>query len=100
MKALFIRKVWDLKELKRVTDQARINQGTEYVVSRVVYLTEEEYGSFTNDLLEDRDWIKPGDGGPVDRNTIKVIRVVNQKTNEALLVNPEGYNYPRYVAIE
>jgi hypothetical protein len=51
-------------------------------------------------LFEDQDWITPDDGGCNNKGELKCIRVINVATNEKILVNSEGYTYPRYAALE
>ncbi len=101
-KALFGRKISDLEELKELTDRAlEAGQiGSSYEVTREVLLTGEEFQQFTSDFFQDQPWISPEDGGSNKKGEIRCIRVINQETSERVLVNSEGYDYPRYTALE
>jgi hypothetical protein len=74
--------------------------GETYTVTREVKLSGEEYGKFARDFFEDQPWIGLEDGGVNKKREIRCIRVINQETGEKVLVNSEGYTYPRYTALE
>ena len=102
IKVLFGRKVKDLQELKEFTETA-IRQGQEgqpYTVTRTVILRDDDFKSFAEDFLKDQPWIRPEDGGISEDREIRCIKVVNKDTGEKVLINPEGYNYPRYTGLE
>jgi hypothetical protein len=101
MRALFGRKINDLKELQELTHEAikAGQKGQLYTITREVILEDAAFREFANDLLEDRDWITPEDGGTNENGEIRCIRVINSDTGEKVLVNTEGYNYPRYTAL-
>ena len=102
MNAHFGRKIPDMEALQAVTRQARQekNPGSAYTVTREVELNEHEFKKFAEDLLEDQPWIDKSDGGMNQAREIRCIRVRNAQTGERILVNSEGYDYPRYTAIE
>lgn len=102
MKAHFGRKVTDLTELKKLTEVAiRSGQkGTPYEVTKEIILSDTEFNRLADDLLEDQPWIDKADGGSNLNGEIRCIRVINKLTGERILVNSEGYDYPRYTAIE
>ena len=102
MRALFGRKVSDLEELKALTETARRKgqKGQPYTVTREVNLTDNDFSAFTEDFLEDQPWIMKEDGGMNETGEIRCIRVVNKDTGEKVLVNTEGYDYPRYTGLE
>lgn len=102
MKALFGRKVSDLEELKEITMEAlkRGQQGQDYSVIKEVLLVAEEFNAFAENFFKDQPWITKGDGGVNEKGEIRSIRVINKDTKERVLVNSEGYDYPRYTAIE
>jgi len=95
-KAFFGRKVADLKELKALTGEA----SSAYQVTKEVLLSSEEFEQFASDFFQDQPWICPEDGGVNESGEAKCIRVINKETGERVLVNSEGYNYPRYTALE
>lgn len=101
MRALFGRKISNLEELKWLSEQAESEgkRGRNYTVTKEVHLNDEEFKAFTADFLADQDWISPDDGGPSEDGD-RCIRVINIETDEKILVNTEGFSYPRYTAIE
>ncbi|KGK88028.1 DUF6329 domain-containing protein [Clostridium sp. HMP27] len=102
MRALFGRKVLNLKELKELTREAKKDgmKGTEYEVIREVELTDEEFKEFAKDFNKDQPWITKEDGGNNQKGELRCIRVKNKKTKKSILVDSEGYTYPRYTALE
>lgn len=102
MKALFGRKFTDIKELREATENAKKRgvRGSNYTVIREVELSDHEFRKFCSDLLVDQPWIEKTDGGSNAAGELCCIRVKNVATDERVLVNTEGYDYPRYTAIE
>ena len=102
MKALFGRKVLNLKELKELTKEAKEDEvkGTEYQVTKEVELNDEEFKGFSKDFCKDQPWIAKEDGGYNEKGELRCIRVKNTKIKKSILVDSEGYTYPRYTAIE
>jgi hypothetical protein len=99
--ARFGRKVTTLEELKELNELARgHHDGTPYEVTREVELTNEEFTEFGNWLLKEQPWIAGEDGGTNNKGELRCIRVINKESGERVLVDSEGYNYPRYTAIE
>lgn len=102
MKAHFGRKIPNLEALKAATRQAKQEKhsGSAYTVVREVEFNDEGFKNFAEDLLEDQSWISGTDGGMNQAGEIRCIRVRNAQTGEGILVNSEGYDYPRYTGIE
>ena len=102
MRALFGRKVCTLAELKEVTDHAikRGQPGHPYTVTREVHLSNEDFTTFSSNLLRDQPWITKDDGGVNQEGKIRCIRVINQDTGDIILVNNEGFDYARYTSLE
>jgi len=102
VKALFGRKISDIEELRKATvfSKNEGSTGSNYVVTREVELSDAEFKELTNDLLKDQPWITKEDGGPNEDGELRCIRVINLSTGEKLLINSEGYDFPRYVALE
>jgi hypothetical protein len=101
-RALFGRKVSNLKELKKLTQGAvaRGQIGEAYTVIREVKLSGQEFRNFASDFFEDQSWISPEDGGVNKSREIRCVKVICQETGEKVLVNSEGYTYSRYTALE
>lgn len=102
MKALFGRKVSDLEELKEITAAARRRgqKGQPYNVTREVVLEDKDFRAFTEDFFEDQPWLTKNDGGMNEAGEVRCIRVVNKETGAKVLVNNEGYEWPRYTGLE
>jgi len=102
MRALFGRKICNLKELKQLTDQAikEGRKGQPCTIIREVKLKDDDFRDFANDFLKDQTWINKDDGGINDKGEVRCIRVTNIETDEKVLVNTEGYDYPCYTALE
>lgn len=102
MGALFGRKVSNLAELKEITEEAvkQGQRGQSYIVTKEVELEDSEFRGFANDFFNDQPWITREDGGMNPNREARCIRVINKDTGEKVLVNSEGYDYPRYTAIE
>ena len=102
MKAHFGRKVVSMAELKELTNNW-IKAGekvTPYEVIKEISLSDQEFQAFAEDLLADQLWIDKRDGGSNQKGEVRCIRVINQLTGERMLINNEGFDYPRYTAIE
>jgi hypothetical protein len=101
-RALFGRKFNSLSELKDATCHAKKDgqQGSFYDVTKEVFLNNEEFNEFTQDLFKEQPWIERSDGGSNKKGETRCIRVINTETDERVLINSEGYDYCRYTAIE
>jgi hypothetical protein len=102
MKVLFWRKVLSLEELKRLKKKVNDNEikSIAYEISREVVLSDKEYKEFTENFNKDQPWITEEDGGINEKGEFVCIRVKNTRNKNGILVNTEGYTYPRYIAIE
>ena len=102
MKAIFGRKMASLEELKDATARARLDglTGKPYEVIKEIELSDADFRKFARRLLNDQPWIDETDGGHNQNGEAKCIRVINLSTGERVLVNSEGYGYPRYTALE
>jgi hypothetical protein len=102
MRALFGRKVLNLNELKELTKEAKKYgaRGTAYEVTKEIELSDEEFKEFEKDFCKDQPWITKEDGGFNEKGELRCIRVKNTKTKKSIIVDSEGYTYPRYTAIE
>ena len=102
MKAVFGKKVTNIRELKEMTKDG-IEKGiigTEYKVDREISLSNEVFQVVIDDFLKEQAWISQEDGGTDNDGIIKCIRIINNETDEKVLINSEGYLYSRYIAIE
>lgn len=102
MKAIFVRKATSLEVVKEVTEELKEKgyEGANYQVTRKVELSNEDFRQLTNDLLQDQAFIQKDEGGMNEVGEVLCIRVINKETGERMLIDPQGYEYPRYIAIE
>ena len=101
MRAIFSSKIQNLKELIEKTKDARMGGwiGQAYQIEKEVILSETEYKVFTENFILDQPWITSENGGG-DTQGIKCIRISTSRAEKGVLVNSEGYTYPRYIALE
>jgi len=92
----------DIEELRDATRNAKKEGfvGSAYKVTKEVALSDIDFKEFTKDFLKDQPWIDKDNGGSNPSGEIRCIRVLNLQTGARILVNSEGYDYPRYTAIE
>ncbi len=98
-KAVFVRKAARLQDLK---DAVRKGGKSEpFVVEKQVELEAVEYKAFTENLLSNCDFIKENlELMRKDKNGIYHCLLVTAKGGrDGILVESEGYEYPRYTAI-
>lgn len=71
-----------------------------YIVVDAIDLSDEDWDALTSSLNTPQPWLE--NIKPIDRKnySFNVIKVTNAQANYALLIDPLGYNYPRYIAIE
>ena len=101
-RALFGRKLSDLKELKEATAHAKQagQRGSLYEVTKEVALSDDDFKAFAGDFFNEQPWIDKSDGGSNENGDIRCIRVINTDTGERVLINSEGYSWCRYTALE
>ena len=88
--AQFARKPHDHHDLETFTSPAQ------YTVVEHRAMSTAEYDAFASDFYAAREWLK-GKGGYSDSGAVKAIEVTAPE-RPTLLVNPEGYDYAKYVA--
>ena len=71
-----------------------------YIVVDAIDLSDEDWDALTSSLNTPQPWLE--NIKPIDRKnySFNVIKVTNAQANYALLIDPLGYSYPRYIAIE
>ena len=71
-----------------------------YIVVDTIDLSDEDWDALTSSLNTPQPWLE--NIKPIDRKnySFNVIKVTNAQANYALLIDPLGYSYPRYIAIE
>ena len=92
--AKFVSNVLDFTEL--VYFENDFSMDLPYIVLEEVKLEKEEFEFFAMNLLEEYSWLE-GKGGKFG-DARRVLRIVADDLDYALLVDSEGESYPRYVA--
>ena len=99
-KAIFARKPVDLEEVRRAHTQAPES----FRIQDSITLPEDEWRDFTHHLLKDRAWIRAynqlaNQQGWHGTGTVRdCLLVQNPAGDECLAIDPQGYDYARYVA--
>lgn len=70
-----------------------------YIVVDNIDLNDEDWNDLTSDLTKQQSYLSGIK--PIDRKnySFNVVKLTNAESNFDLLVDPLGYNYPRYIAI-
>lgn len=102
---IFVRKPCTLADVVRGTAEIRAiramrgDSGTSdddrCTVAAEKHLTAAEWADFTGDFFRDRDWL----ANFARQNVGDCIRVTGDGAQLALIVDPQGYGYARYVGI-
>ena len=102
---IFVRKPCTLADVVRGTAEIhairamRGDSGTSdddrCTVAAEKHLTAAEWADFTGDFFRDRDWL----ANFARQNVGDCIRVTGDGAQLALIVDPQGYGYARYVGI-
>lgn len=117
--ASFVSKAGNIAALREEERKSR------YMIDEIVVLSEDEFWKFGYGLSHDYEWLK-GKGGThinaedhepymfqnephqwsAEENELwrkysyrKCVGVITAKSNEMILVDPQGYNYARYAAL-
>ena len=104
-RTIFARKSEDLNQLKLDLEALRrlfpSPEETDYYVAEEKELSEPEWADLTKSLLKDRSWIKEfTEKEPVYKGGVPCIRATCPSSEIALIIDPQGYSYARYVGIE
>ena len=104
-KTIFVRKPSTLAEVKAgIAEHKRFfdSKGGDYYVAEERQLSNQEWEEFTNSFLTDREWITEFNAKeyPADGDQIPCIRVTRPDLEIALIIDPQGFDYARYVGIE
>lgn len=101
----FVRKPVCLNDVRSGAEFIRRHYGPDhhpYYVAAEHHLSQTEWAEFTADLFADCDWIEKfsNQDHPEIEGAPACIRVTGEGCKTVLLVDPQGYSYARYVAIE
>lgn len=104
-KTTFTRKPCTLNDVREATEwieQRRGGRLDNYYVAEEVQLEENEFFELQENLLADREWVKDF----VNRmplmmgDAVPAIRVFCPGSQIVLIIDPQGFDYPRYVGLE
>ena len=105
-KTTFVRKPCTLDEVRfRATCIEARHDGEaldSYYVAKEVQLEENEFFALHEDLVSERDWIREFSNQeyPMRGDAVPAIRVTCKGSLYVLIIDPQGYDYPRYVGQE
>ncbi len=105
-KTFFIRKPATLQELLSGTDRISIMLTSpptdEYYVAHEQHLPADQWNELLSNFVADRDWIRTFSKKEHPRRgeAVPAIRVTGEKADRALVIDPQGYDYPRYIGLE
>lgn len=88
-----VRKAINIEEVKEQTKRIQYPNRDEMIASKEIILTPKKYEELTNDLLKDNEMFQ---GLELRPNHCVWIHT---KKNKGILVDNQGYEYARYVAI-
>lgn len=97
IKIFFVRKPENLSDLKSIFAKRESHEYEIGKVTEAVTFTEKEYDDFTSDFFVKRDFLS-GKGGADKNGVCQMIKII-APDRETLFVNPEGYDYARYVGM-
>lgn len=97
-KAVFIRKANNLKDLKEQTKEYKMELSP-FVICERVELTANEFEDFCNDFISKREFIIENLTKMGYDKMFYCILVFSKGSKEGILVESEGYSYPRYTAV-
>lgn len=95
-KTYFHRKMNNYEELRQYTSPYA--ELAKYKVIKEVKLSREEFEQFKKDLIRTRSWLTDL-GTHTEEDGVPVVRVFTNSESTELLVDTQGYDYPRYVGL-
>ena len=101
MKAIIVRKVANIKDWHDAVAEYKEMPQAEVKVEKTIHLTAAEFDKIANDLFEDCKWVQENkDLMRIDEDGVwHMIALQCKDRNYKILINSEGFSYPRYTAI-
>ncbi len=105
-KTFFVRKPANLDEVKFDTQRLKEIFGDkalgDYYVAKEVQLEENEFFALHDNLFSEREWVREfsNQAHPMKDDAVAAIRVSCKGSLTVLIIDPQGFDYPRYVGIE
>lgn len=105
-KTTFVRKPCTLDDVREGAEWIENRHGGEhidsYYIAKEVQLEENEFFALHEDLLAERDWVREfsNQDHPMKDGAEPAIRVTCKGSLTVLIIDPQGFKYPRYVGLE
>lgn len=105
-KTTFVRKPADMYYLRTgaewIEDRHNGEPIDSYYVAEEIQLDENEFMDLQENLLADRTWVREFSNRmhPMKDGAVPAIRVTCKGSLTVLIIDPQGHDYPRYVALE
>lgn len=105
-KTTFVRKPSDIHDVREGTEWIAQRHGGKpidsYWIAQEVQLPENEFFALQEDMNSNRDWIREFSNWlyPMKGDAVPALRVTCQGSLTVLIIDPQGYDYPRYVGFE
>ena len=105
-KTTFVRKPCTLDDVREGAEWIENRRGGEridsYYIAKEVQLEENEFFALHEDLFAEREWVKEFSNQdlPMKDSAVPAIRVSCKGSLTVLIIDPQGFKYPRYVGLE
>ena len=105
-KTTFVRKPCTLEDVRTHAAQIEERHSGEaldsYYVAEEIQLEENDFFELNEDLVSDRDWCREFSHRmhPMVYGAVPAIRVTCRGSLTVLIIDPQGFDYPRYVGLE
>lgn len=105
-KTTFVRKPCTLDDVRTGAEWIENRHGGKpidsYYIAKEVQLEANEFFALHEDLLAEREWVKEfsNQNLPMKGKAVPAIRVSCKGSLTVLIIDPQGFKYPRYVGLE
>lgn len=105
-KTTFVRKPCTLEDVRNRAAQIKERHGGEapdsYYIAEKIQLEENTFFALHENLVSDRDWCREFSNRlhPMRDGAVPAIRVSCRGSLTVLIIDPQGFDYPRYVGLE
>ncbi len=104
-KTTFIRKPCTLEDVREGTKWIKSRHEGQpidsYYIAEEIQLDENAFRDLCNDLFSSREWVAAFSNRQhhMRGDAVAAIRVTSKGTSTVLIIDPQGYSYPRYVGL-
>ena len=105
LKTTFVRKPGTLHDVREIASRIELRNGglprDSYYVAEELQLPENSFFELCDNLFIDRDWVAAFSNRkhPMRDGAVPAIRVTCAHSLTVLIIDPQGYRYPRYVGL-